>query len=32
VTTTANVRPARDDSRDVELLDKLAQARAALNA
>jgi len=32
VTTTANVRPARDDSRDVELLDQLAQARAALNA
>ena len=32
MTTTANVRTARDDSRDVELLDKLAQARAALNA
>ena len=32
MTTTANVRPARDDSRDVELLDQLAQARAALNA
>jgi MoxR-like ATPase len=31
VTTTANVRPARDDSRDLELLDKLASARAALN-
>src|SRR4051812_11268669 len=32
VTTTANVRPTRDDSRDVELLDQLALARAALNA
>ena len=31
VTTTANVRSARDDSRDVELLDTLAAARAALN-
>jgi len=31
VTTTANVRSARDDSRDVELLDKLAAARTALN-
>ena len=30
MTTTANVRSARDDSRDVELLDKLASARAAL--
>jgi len=32
VTTSANVRPARDDSRDVELLDKLAAARTQLNA
>jgi MoxR-like ATPase len=32
VTTTANARPARDDSRDLELLDKLASARSALNA
>jgi MoxR-like ATPase len=31
VTTTANVRSARDDSRDVELLDTLAAARKALN-
>jgi MoxR-like ATPase len=31
VTTTANVRSARDDSRDLELLDTLASARAALN-
>ncbi|HKH94053.1 MAG TPA: AAA family ATPase, partial [Gemmatimonadaceae bacterium] len=31
MTTTANVRSARDDSRDVELLDKLAAARTALN-
>jgi MoxR-like ATPase len=31
VTTTANVRSARDDSRDLELLDTLAAARAALN-
>jgi MoxR-like ATPase len=32
VTSTANVRPPRDDSRDVELLDTLATARASLNA
>jgi MoxR-like ATPase len=32
VTTAANARPARDDSRDLELLDKLASARSALNA
>ncbi|MEO7889753.1 MAG: MoxR family ATPase [Vicinamibacterales bacterium] len=32
MTTTANARPARDDSRDLELLDKLASARSALNA
>ena len=32
MTTSANVRPARDDSRDVELLDKLAAARTQLNA
>src|SRR5688572_33309328 len=31
VTTTANVRSTRDDSRDLELLDQLAHARAALN-
>ena len=31
VTTTANPRTTRDDSRDLELLDKLASARAALN-
>ena len=31
MTTTANVRSARDDSRDLELLDTLASARAALN-
>jgi MoxR-like ATPase len=31
VTTTANVRSARDDSRDLQLLDTLAAARAALN-
>jgi MoxR-like ATPase len=31
VTTTANIRSARDDSRDLELLDNLASARAALN-
>ena len=32
MTSTANVRPPRDESRDVELLDTLATARAALNA
>jgi MoxR-like ATPase len=32
VTTSTNPRPVRDDSRDVELLDKLAAARSALNA
>ena len=31
MTTTANIRSARDDSRDLELLDRLAQARTALN-
>jgi MoxR-like ATPase len=31
VTTTANIRSQRDDSRDLELLDQLAHARAALN-
>ena len=31
MTTTANIRSARDDSRDLELLDNLASARAALN-
>jgi MoxR-like ATPase len=32
VTTSANVRPVRDDSRDLELLDRLASARTQLNA
>jgi MoxR-like ATPase len=32
VTTTANARSTRDDSRDLELLDKLASARSALNS
>ena len=32
MTTSANARPVRDDSRDLELLDKLAAARSALNA
>jgi MoxR-like ATPase len=31
VTTTANIRSQRDDSRDLELLDQLARARSALN-
>ena len=31
MTTSINPRPVRDDSRDVELLDKLAAARSALN-
>ena len=31
MTTSTNPRPVRDDSRDVELLDKLAAARSALN-
>ena len=31
VTSPAKVRPGRDDSRDLELLDQLASARAALN-
>ncbi|HEV7993624.1 MAG TPA: MoxR family ATPase [Gemmatimonadaceae bacterium] len=32
MTTSANVRPVRDDSRDLELLDRLASARTQLNA
>jgi len=32
VTTSANARPVRDDSGDLELLDRLASARSALNA
>jgi MoxR-like ATPase len=32
VTSSANIRPVRDDSRDPELLDQLARARVALNA
>jgi MoxR-like ATPase len=32
VTSSANLRPARDDERDLELLDQLASAREALNA
>jgi len=32
VTTSANLRPVRDDSRDIELLERLASARSALNA
>ena len=31
MTTTANIRSQRDDSRDLELLDQLARARSALN-
>jgi MoxR-like ATPase len=32
VTSSANIRPLRDDSRDLELLDRLAAARVALDA
>ena len=32
MTTSANARPVRDDSRDIELLERLASARSALNA
>jgi MoxR-like ATPase len=32
VTSSANIRPVRDDSRDLELLDRLASARVALDA
>src|SRR5689334_19252109 len=32
VTSSPTLRPARDDDRDLELLDRLARARSALNA
>ncbi|MFL5604863.1 MAG: AAA family ATPase, partial [Gemmatimonadaceae bacterium] len=32
MTSSATIRPTRDDSRDLELLDQLARARVALNA